>query len=434
MIKHRLSLYSGIACKKRRSKAMAGAGEPPVPDSAINHAAECAAPRTVHSPAECPAPNVEPHAVSVAPNAMHQHYAETLINALSNSFLLLNLQGIIITLNSAAAAILRRTPKDAEGQSLCALMPNARSAARLEKHLQKMFARAVLTNFEFTLHRRDLRVTCHPVCNDERVLSSFALYVEDITEQKEKKRREQEVSLRIFSAQENERKRIRRALHDSTMQTLSGIKLLLEIERDDIKKRYADWNSDSADYLVGLVHQTINDLRRIMRELHPAVLEELGLLAAIRWLAQELYDTHAVSVQMKLSVHESVLSDIQKAIFFRVAQEALYNVAHHARTSGCFLSFVQKSRQCILTVSDNGSGISKKTNEKGLGFANMREQLQLIDGTLEVQSAQGMGCTVIASAPLIKEKKSEEENKKKQKEKKEEKKEGGEKGEKREKK
>jgi signal transduction histidine kinase len=136
-------------------------------------------------------------------------------------------------------------------------------------------------------------------------------------------------------------------------------------------------------------------------DLRPTVLDDLGLIAALRWLQQEMSQIHSLTITSHLSLPENALSDVQKSVLFRVAQEALNNVIRHSGSDSARISLEQVGEECVMTVTDNGSGFDRLDNTRnGIGLDSMRERLELICGRLDIVTEKGIGTVVRAVVPL----------------------------------
>ncbi len=197
-----------------------------------------------------------------------------------------------------------------------------------------------------------------------------------------------ESSGRALAAQEGERLRIARELHDEIGQTLTAVAL-----RAEHASSRADFNRGELARLAEIVQHTLQDLRRISRELRPEALDELGLVNALIALCSR------VGQQSSLRVHRQfdgslpgMASEVELAIY-RIAQEALTNVMRHSDASEVTVSLTRSDSEVVLKVSDNGHGLPEPVSEGG-GLRGMRERAFLIGGDLRIESGSGAGVAV----------------------------------------
>jgi two-component system sensor histidine kinase UhpB len=208
------------------------------------------------------------------------------------------------------------------------------------------------------------------------------------------------LSQRILQAQEDERQRVARELHDESAQslTLMLVRLrVLERSEDPAQAR------EHVRELRGLTARALEEIRRIALELRPRILEDLGLGEALAWRADELNASGAVRASCRtLGLADRLPKDVELALY-RVAQEALTNVTRHAGAQHARLLVARQDGLVSLTVEDDGAGFdvaAARAQASGLGLSGMRERMTLVGGTLEVDSAPGRGTRVVAIAPV----------------------------------
>jgi two-component system sensor histidine kinase UhpB len=208
----------------------------------------------------------------------------------------------------------------------------------------------------------------------------------------EDERRER--SARVLSAQENERLRIARELHDEIGQTLTAVALRAE----HAAARSGGQNAEFAQ-LAETVQRSLDDVRRISLELRPGALDELGLLNALISLCARVDAESHMRVRRALGGPVPDLpADVELAIY-RIAQEALTNAMRHADASEVAVSLTRAEDQLLLSVVDDGRGLPDPVREGG-GLAGMRERAMLIGAELYVGSAAGGGVAVTVRLPL----------------------------------
>ena len=199
-------------------------------------------------------------------------------------------------------------------------------------------------------------------------------------------------------AEEEERRRIGRELHDEAAQSLVLLRLQLEMmERGagpEMRPRLAEAR--------GIVEHTVEELRRIVAALSPAMLERLGLEAAIRQLAARFGKMHPAAVRVRVSGTWEALPRQSQEVIYRVAQESLQNIAKHSQATRVNLLLQSTDRSIRLSVSDNGAGFAKEaalSKPMSFGLAGMRERARLLGGTLTIRSAPGKGVKVMLQLP-----------------------------------
>jgi signal transduction histidine kinase len=208
------------------------------------------------------------------------------------------------------------------------------------------------------------------------------------------------LSRRLLAAQENERRRIARGLHDELGQTLTALRL--NLQRLSPTTTEVPIIADS----VSLVDDALTRVRALALELRPSVLDDLGLTAAVEWYAKRSSERagYAISVVSTLGVER--LPEPVETAAFRVLQQALVNTARHAKARHVRVELARASRELELTVIDDGVGFDVTTAtanaEAGdsLGLLEMRETVTLANGTLSLTSQAGRGSIVRARFPL----------------------------------
>jgi signal transduction histidine kinase len=196
---------------------------------------------------------------------------------------------------------------------------------------------------------------------------------------------------------EEERTRIARELHDELGQELTAMHLALALTQS----RYAKdpgcvkGNLVELDALLKRTHQTT---RNLVRELRPPMLDELGLLASLEWLAR-----HTERSGVPCSLHADDVDNLApetSAVAFRIVQEALTNVVRHAQARHVEVSLVTASRQLAITVSDDGIGLPSGHARHGFGLRGMKERVISLAGKLDVRARAGGGTTLAVTLPL----------------------------------
>ena len=229
-----------------------------------------------------------------------------------------------------------------------------------------------------------------------KVLYGFMI---DITERKLAEEELRDLSGRLISAQDEERSRVARELHDDLNQRLA----LLAIELEQLGQRIRP----NQKHLRSAVHELwsktqaiSSEVHRLSYQLHPSKLDHLGLAAAAKSLFAELSEHH----QLKVDFHHRGLSaSLPKDVtlcLFRVIQEGLNNVIRHSGVREAKVVLKQTNNSIVLTVSDRGCGFDERTNPMGLGLIGMRERLRLLGGELLITSGRSGGTQVKASLSL----------------------------------
>lgn len=208
----------------------------------------------------------------------------------------------------------------------------------------------------------------------------------------------------ITRAHEDERQRISRDLHDSTAQnliaTLRQLEKFCEEDGELSAKRLEQlWN------LHGQIKETLHEVRQISRDLRPSIIDNLGFLPAVQWLAEQLQIEHNVSAEVNISGEERRFPPEIEVALFRIVQEALRNIAKHASAAEAKVSINFKQDETVLIIADDGAGfalpatLGELSRQGKLGVDGMHTRARLVGGTLDIQSKPGFGTTIVAVIP-----------------------------------
>jgi len=209
------------------------------------------------------------------------------------------------------------------------------------------------------------------------------------------------LAARLQSAREDERTYVAREIHDELGQACTALKmdLVLLVQQLPKNRRRAH---ERAQSMVKLIDDMIHSLRRIASELRPGTLDDLGLLAAIEWQAQEFEGRSGVKCHLALPQAEIALDSDRSTAIFRIFQETLTNVARHANATRVNVRLVGDAESLTLEVTDNGKGIdeTRASAHNSLGLLGMRERALLLGGEFNVAGVSGQGTTVTLRVPL----------------------------------
>jgi signal transduction histidine kinase len=205
---------------------------------------------------------------------------------------------------------------------------------------------------------------------------------------------------RLQTVREEERALLAREIHDELGQALTAIKLeaaslLRELPGD------AEQQSIRAASIVRLADETIQGVRRISTELRPGILDDLGLVAAVEWAAEEFEDRTGTKCQLDVLQDDIAIDRPRATALFRILQETLTNVARHAHATHVNVRLARENGSLILDVRDNGKGISEEERSAGrsLGILGMRERVLVLGGELAIRGAPGKGTAVTVRIP-----------------------------------
>jgi len=208
----------------------------------------------------------------------------------------------------------------------------------------------------------------------------------------------QELSARLLSAQEEERRSISRELHDEVGQSLSA----LLMEAGNAAARVSPDSHEirrHVDSIKRLAEASVQVIRNMSLLLRPSMLDDLGLVPALEWQAREVFKRTGLRVEVNADENASELPDEHKTCIYRVVQEALHNCARHAQARNVTVEVRQQPSQILLTVEDDGHGFDAR-RVRGLGLVGMEERVHHLGGALRVNSRPGTGTTIAVVLPL----------------------------------
>jgi len=289
---------------------------------------------------------------------------------------------------------------------------------RFKTLIEGMQSTGKLAVFECTGLRRDgtrfdmeTRATLIPHVDGEG--ASVLTVTTDITQRKtaEKALKASQEQLRALSAKmqstrEEEGTRIAREIHDELGGALTGLKW--ELEGIDTQLMSTRDGADLSDVrkqissMTGLIESTINTVRRISSELRPGVLDDLGLVAAIEWQAQQFQRRTGIAVHWETELDTTEVSRDGATAVFRIFQEVLTNVLRHSRAHNIYVKLFEIHDSLELEVVDDGRGITddEQRNTQSLGLLGMKERALLVGGGVSIKGSAGQGTTVVVRIPL----------------------------------
>ena len=249
----------------------------------------------------------------------------------------------------------------------------------------------------------DFRRTIRFKSDDEikRLADSFNLMAKTLTE---KMKLERKYLSQIVEAQEIERRRISRELHDEIGQALYAIKFDLEmIDKNrpqipaDVRERLGEAKTLSS--------QTLSAMRQLSQDLRPTMLDDLGLIPTLRWYVQNFSNRLNIYANFEAIGLEEKLSPQIETAFYRIVQEALNNIAKHAQANRVEVSLVKRDSRIYASIHDNGKGfdlekaLHPESPEAGFGIIGIKERVSLLGGQIDIQSRPGFGTLISIEIP-----------------------------------
>jgi two-component system, NarL family, sensor histidine kinase DegS len=315
-----------------------------------------------------------------------------------------DVNGRILSGNHAFFSMLGMDAARLSGTNIFDYMPEADKAKRVRKQLQlnqeqeKSYDQSIINNRGNEII---LKVTTNLMLHGDQ--PGYQNIAKDITEERKLQENMEYYIKNITQAQEDERLRISRELHDSTAQSL--IVVLHQLEKFLISSKHL-YVSDSR-FLYTIVEQVkavLQEVRQFSRDLRPSILDDLGLVPSLEWYFDELNRLHGINVSLRVQGTKQMLRPEVRVTVFRIIQEALRNIIRHAKATDVIVSIIFGEFEVKVTVTDNGVGFDSQPlgdllRLGKLGLAGMHERAKLLGGKLEISSETGGGTTVTILLP-----------------------------------
>jgi PAS domain S-box-containing protein len=294
------------------------------------------------------------------------------------------------------------------GRSVCSLLhPDSHDALR--EQVQRAFAGeaapAVVTGaiLRFDGQTREVEIASAALPDHGRTV--VQMVITDIT-QRQRQEREQarhrrelrQLSASVVQAREEERRRIARELHDELGQRLTALKM----ELSSLGPAAQASHEVRVTGMLEMIDDTVAAVRRIAADLRPMMLDDLGLNAAIEWLARDAARRMDIAITVRLGEEDPPVTDGAAIALYRMVQEALTNVARHAHATDVGIEMRQEGGELVLTVRDNGVGFSDRSlqHDGRYGLLGIRERAYMLGGRLEVDNPPGGGGRLTVRLPL----------------------------------
>ncbi|EGW41847.1 sensor histidine kinase [Desulfosporosinus sp. OT] len=212
----------------------------------------------------------------------------------------------------------------------------------------------------------------------------------------------QEMGLRVIRAQDEERRRVAREIHDGPAQTLANIVLRLEIAQKLLEIDPSRVKAELTD-LKDLVRSNLQDIRRIIFDLRPMALDDLGILPAISKYLKNFQENYGITCELRIEGREKRVLPAMEVAIFRLIQEGMTNVAKHARSVKVDVTLIYQEDWTIARIQDYGTGFEVNSlftvSGEHYGLIGMRERVEMFSGLFSVQSTLGKGTTIELSIP-----------------------------------
>ncbi len=236
-------------------------------------------------------------------------------------------------------------------------------------------------------------------------VSAIVANFRDVTERYVSEELMRQLPIRIINAQESERRRVARDLHDSVNQILSSVKFRMESIEEKVRRKDESLKRDVAGASMFL-EKAMNEVRRISRNLRPSELDDLGVVPAVRSMCEEFKEVTKIDVNLTFSRFPQKLSPELEVTMYRIIQEALSNVAKHSEATRLTIRCSKENSLLKIKIKDNGRGSDRQTlpvdspRYTGMGLLNMKERAAFVGGTVSVQSSPKRGMEIDVQLPF----------------------------------
>ena len=340
--------------------------------------------------------------------ASERNYRGLFENA-SDAIWVHDLEGNFVVANIVAEQITGYSLEELAGMNVKSLLPDeGRALARQIR--RKLFENEPLEQpYEQRIIKKDgaeaiLKLTTSLVMEDG-VPTGFQNIARDVTVEKRMQDNLRYYLSQIGKAQEEERKRISRELHDETIQALVVLSRQLDALASS-PKGMSKGNSLLLEELRQQTNDIMEGVRRLSQDLRPPTLDRLGLVPALEWLASDVAEYSGIATKINVLGTERRLPEEVELVLFRISQEALRNVWRHSQATSAEVTVEFNEDKTRLTVSDNGKGFDPPSSvgdlarDGKLGLAGMEERAQLLGGSMTLKSEPGKGTTVTTEVPI----------------------------------
>jgi PAS domain S-box-containing protein len=326
----------------------------------------------------------------------------SILDSISDSFIAFDKNLTITYINKTSATFFQHDPEMLINKNLRKILPKEKN-----QFLYKLIENGIELNkkVQGEVFDEDTGNWLHHYIYPSENL--ITLYTRNINDEK-KREKEMEIinedlrrlSTHLQQIREEERKMIARDLHDDLGQQLTGLQM--DIHWMQKKLQEADpLLLNKINEMNEMVDHTIRSIRRILSDLRPAILDDLGMLAAMEWLNQETIKRYPIEIHFQVNTQEIPLSPDAASGLFRIYQEAINNAIKHANAKNITTMIEVTDNQLIMSITDNGKGIANvQKQEKGYGLLGIKERTYILGGTFSIQSEEGKGTSLIIHIPL----------------------------------
>lgn len=331
---------------------------------------------------------------------------ESIFNSVTDAILVVDQQGIVVGANPAAERLTGYTAEELIGKvHFCEVCRGMATTTEEATCHDCFYHRPNVASFEMkvkTKEGREFPVAASSTRLGEEGLDSLVVILRDMSEQQrvERERFRRMMTSYVIQAQEEERKRVSRDLHDGIGQALYsilvGLKVLNQLHLEEpVKNHLEDVHQMTA--------RALEEVKNMAVELRPSALDDLGLVPAIRSYIKRFEQTFGILTQFEVLGNKRRVSSVVETALYRICQEAMTNAAKYADTDKMYVRLHDSGDKIEILIEDYGRGFDTehvRAQGTGLGLYGMKERANLLGGNTEVQSVPGKGTTVHVTVPL----------------------------------
>jgi PAS domain S-box-containing protein len=349
-------------------------------------------------------------------STISKDYVDNIIGSMNDTLIVADLDAKITSVNRATCELLGYAEQELVGRDISLIVGEEERAFRAET-MKNLHGGKTVMNREVAyvtrLGKRIPMLFSAALLRDKggKIVGVVGL-ARDIEERKraeealrESERRLRFLSTQLLTVQEEERKRLSAELHDELGQALILFKIQVRSIRAALGPDQAEVKG-VCDELIGYINEVSENTRRLYRDLSPAILEDLGFLAAIRRLVNGFAKRCNVRTSLEMADIEDLLPQEAQIIAYRIMQECFTNIAKHSQATSASVEIGRQDGQLVFRVQDDGQGfnveevIGRDPIEKGLGLAAMLERARMLKGSCDIQSQRGVGTVITCMIPI----------------------------------
>lgn len=333
-------------------------------------------------------------------------FLESLFQNVSDAILVIDQDGMILAANTSFESMSGYSAEELIGHlNLCDVCIGMATCSEDMTCVECFAKRQKMPSFEMFVRTKSgehLPVAASSTRLPSEGLGALVLILRDITEQQrvERERHQRQLTNYVIQAQEEERKRISRDLHDGIGQALYsimvGLRVVNQLQLEEPVKQHLD-------EVQQLTSRTLEEVKSLSVELRPSALDDLGLVPAVRSYIKRFDETFGIESQLTVVGQRRRYPSVVETALYRILQEAMTNSAKYADTDQLFITLTDQEDQLQLRIVDKGVGFDPehlRIKGTGLGLFGMRERASLLGGTLRIDSVPGVGTRIEVSIPL----------------------------------